>query len=192
MSLLEQQKILARLYTDENLRERFFSEPEKTGAENNLTATEIEGIKSILPAEIRFFADSLFYKRLREVEKLLPLTRQVLSSDFETHFRRFASEFLPDSIKKHLDDAIKFCAFLRLQNLEPLCLVDLIRFEQAKLKFIGYQKQFVGRRFQFDVREILEEVSRKGRKTQSFSQIGKRRTVAVWFRLGNKSRHFVW
>ncbi len=113
MSLLEQQNFLAKVFTDENLRGKFLSEPMNIGKENNLSETEIEQIQQLLPEQIKFFADSLFYKRLHEVEKFLPLTRKVLDKKFEIHFREFANEFLPNTIKKHLEDAVEFSEYLR-------------------------------------------------------------------------------
>ena len=49
MSLQNQQDFLARIFTDENLRLNFLSAPEKIGAENNLSAAEIEDLQTILP-----------------------------------------------------------------------------------------------------------------------------------------------
>ncbi len=186
MSLLEQQNFLAKVFTDENLREKFLSEPENVGKENNLSETEIEQIRQVLPEQIKVFADSLFYKRLHEVEKFLPLTRKVLSENFETYFREFANEFLPNTIKKHLEDAGKFCEYL--QKKEIAWERDLISFEQARLIFNGYGKRFVFRKFRFDIKEVLK-VSRQDARTQN---VRKRMSFAVWLRLGKKIYHYIW
>jgi hypothetical protein len=186
MSLLQQQNFLARLYTDENLRQRFLSEPEKIGSENDLTESEIAGLSAIIPEELNFFADSLRWKRLREVEKILPLTRKTLSENFEKYFREFSQSYNPTSVKKHLEDAIEFCSFLQNRKIEPVWAKDLAKFEQARLIFNSKAKDFLFRKFDFDVREI----SREGAKAQS--EFPKRRTFAVWIRMGNKSKHFVW
>lgn len=182
MSLVEVQNLLARLYTDEDLRQNFLSAPEKTGREFNLTEKEIAELSAILPEELNFFSESLFFKRLREVEKLLPRTKQILSSDFENYFREFSKTFLPISIKKHLEDAIQFSDFLIKQKLEPVWLKDWIRYERANLIFNGYGKKFLLRRFKFNIKEIKLNEREPQRKP----------TVAVWLRIGGKIRHFVW
>lgn len=179
------QSLLARLYTDADLRERFLAEPDKIGRENSLNEKEIEQIAEVLPEELRFFAESLFHKRLHEVEKLLPLTQSGLGEKFAAYFREFSNQFVPNSIKKHLEDAIAFADFLEHQRLEPLWLSDLVRFERARLEFNNLGKRFIFRRFQYDIREI----SRKGAEAQSFKP---RRTFAVWLKIGKNKRHFVW
>jgi hypothetical protein len=164
------------------LRQKFLSEPEKIGHEFDLTEKEISELASVLPDELNLFAESLLFKRLREVEKLLPRTKQFLSADFEKYFREFSTTFLPASIKKHLEDAVQFCEFLIKQKIKDASLKDLIRYEQANLIFNGYGKRFLFRRFRFDVREF----SRKGSKAQRKS------AFAIWFRIGGKTGHFVW
>ncbi|MET0753228.1 MAG: hypothetical protein ABWZ66_07635 [Pyrinomonadaceae bacterium] len=186
MSLLEQQNFLARLYTDENLRKSFLAEPEKIGLENDLTEPEIAGLSAIIPEELNFFADSLVWKRLREVEKMLPLTRKALNESFEEHFREFSQNYNPKSVKKHLEDAIGFCSFLQNCEIEPVWAKDLAKFEQARLIFNSKTKDFLLRKFDFDVKEISRE------DTKARSEFSMRRTFAVWIRVGNKSKHFVW
>jgi len=190
MSLLDVQNLLARIFTDEDLRLRFLREPEKIGIENNLSASEIEQIRQILPEQINFFADSLFYKRLREVEKLLPLTRKAAGKEFEKYFREFANQFLPQTIKKHLEDAIRFGEFLQSKKIEPVWVKDLARFERARLSFNNSEKRFWREKFDFDVRAIIREISREGAKTQS--DFPKRKTYAVWLRIGKRTKHFIY
>jgi|SRR5215213_542430 len=190
MSLQDVQNLLARIFTDEDLRLRFLAEPEKTGAENNLSDAEIIQIKQLLPEQINFFADSLFYKRLREVEKFLPLTRKVLNKDFEKYFREFANQFQPQTIKKHLADAIEFAEFLQPKKIEPVWAKDLARFEQTRLSFNNSEKRFLLKRFDFDIREILKEISRAGAKARS--DFPKRKTFAVWLRIGARAKHFIY
>jgi hypothetical protein len=187
MSLLNQQNFLARLYTDENLRRSFLSEPAKIGRQNDLSESEIAELAAIIPAELNFFAESLYWKRLREVEKFLPLTKKAMAGDFEKYFREFANQFLPKTIKKHLEDAIEFCAFL--QNSGISWKKDLSKFEQARLIFNSNTKNFVCKKFDFDIREILKELSCESPSTRS--NFPKRKTFAVWFRIGKKVKHFI-
>lgn len=186
MSLLEQQNFLARLYTDENLRRAFLCEPEKIGKENNLDEKEIADLAAIVPEELNFFADSLFWKRLREVEKMLPLTRKFLAEKFEKYFREFSQNYQPNSVKKHLEDAVEFVNYINRREKEDIWLKDLARFEQAKLEFNGYGRNFIFRVFDFDVKEI----QLKGAEAQSF-ELKKKKTFALWLRIGKKVKHFI-
>jgi hypothetical protein len=184
MSLLDVQNFLARLYTDESLRREFSSAPEKIGGENNLTGKEIAELAEILPAELNLFADSLFYKRLREVEKLLPLTKEVLAEDFEIYFCGFADQFLPATVKKHLEDAIQFAEFL--QGTENNWKKDLAKYERAKLEFNNCGKDFIFRVFDYDIKEIFRTGARAQRKFK------RKKTFAVWVRIGKIARQFIW
>lgn len=185
MSLQKQQNFLARLYTDENLRRAFLLEPQKTGREYDLTAKEIAEIAEVMPDELNFFADSLFWKRLREVENFLPLTKEIAGAEFTGEFRRFSQTFNPQSIRKHLEDAFEFAGFLQTSENVSELAKNAARFERAKLAFFGYGKKFVVCRLEFDLREI----SRSPAAAQS-GEFKKRRNFAVWIRVGNKTRHF--
>ena len=174
MSLLEQQNLLAKLYTDAEFRRAFLSQPEKIGAENFLDENEIAEIFAIMPEELEFFADSLFWKRVREVEKFLPLTRKVLGEDFTTRFREFSQSFNPQTVKKHFEDALEFCRFLRAQEVSGLAK-SAAKFEQAKLEFFGIEKRLVVCRLDYDVRMEIPE---------------KKKKIAVWLRIGKRIKHF--
>lgn len=184
MSLLDVQNFLARIYTDENLRREFLSAPEQTGRENNLTEEEIAELSAILPAELNLFADSLRWKRLREVEKLLPLTKQALAEEFEIYFREFAGGFLPTTVKKHLQDAIQFAKFL--QSKEKNWKKDLAKYERAKLEFNNCGRNFIFKVFDYDIKEIF----RAGVRAQR--EFKRKKTFAVWLRIGRLARQFIW
>src|SRR5687767_2588309 len=111
MGLREQQDLLARLYTDADFSAAFFADPSGLSAVKGLSLAEADEIQSAAQDEIRFFAQSLISKRLREVEKLLPLTCRYVKLDLRPLFEEFANEFNPTSTKKHLEDAIEFSAF---------------------------------------------------------------------------------
>ncbi|HEX8288198.1 MAG TPA: hypothetical protein VF556_09385 [Pyrinomonadaceae bacterium] len=185
MSLLEQQNFLAKIYTDEQFRRAFLSEPEKTGKENSLNENEIAEIFAVLPEEIGFFAESLFRKRLREVEKLLPLTREITGADFTPLFREFARIYNPQTVKKHLEDAIAFCDFLRENNLVTETSKNVAKYEQTKLNFYGYEKRFAHCFLSGDVREIFHR-----NEKNSKAILKKKMKLAIWLRSGNTVRHF--
>jgi hypothetical protein len=183
MSLRQQQNFLAKLYTDENLRRAFFIEPEKIGAENGLSAKEIEELAAVLPDELNFFAESLFWKRLRAVKKFLPLTSRVLGEDFETEFREFSHGFNPRTIKKHLEDALGFCEFLLKKDVSRAAK-SAARHEKTRLEFFNFGKKFAVCRLDFELVTLQKgenPVSGFKRKTK----------FAVWIRVGNQIKHFV-
>ena len=194
MSLNGTQNFLALIYTDEELRRAFLAAPEKIGLENGLSQAEACELAQILPEEINFFSETLFYKRLREAEKLLPLTSKVLGKDFERHFRDLAAQFTPNSIKKHLEDAVEFAAFLQKRaEVNPRWAKDTARFEGAKLRFYNTEKNFLVCGFDHDIRRIFQESSLSPRETD-FQKIilPKRKTYAFWLRIRGSIRHFIW
>lgn len=184
MSLQNQQDVLAKLYTDAEFRRAFLSAPAKIGLASNLTESEIAEIEAIMPEELEFFADSLFWKRLRETEKFTPLTKKVLGDDFAKLFREFSQNYNPQSVKKHYEDALGFCEFLRRQNISGLAK-NAAKYEKTKLEFFGFEKRFAVCRLNYDVREI----SRQDAKTQS-ENLKKKNKVVVWLRFGKRIKHF--
>lgn len=185
MALEQQQNLLAKLYTDAEFRRAFLSAPEKIGAENYLDAAEIGEIVEIMPEELEFFADSLFWKRLRETEKFLPLTKKLLGEDFTSFFREFAPTFNPRSIKKHLADALEFSRFLQTRPLSAEARTAA-RFERARLEFFGLEKRFVVCRLDFDVRRLFDlDANRPGEAPAA------KKRIAVWLRIGGRTRHFL-
>lgn len=179
MSLQAQQNFLARLYTDAELRRDFLSQPEKIGAENDLNGKEIAELAEILPEELNFFAESLFWKRLREVEKFLPLTKRFLGEDFSTHFSEFSQNFNPQTVKKHLEDAIGFCLFLQKPEVAEI-VRNIAEFEKTKIEFFGYGRRFAFCRLNYNIEEIAGAQSLFRRK----------KTIFVWLRIGRKIKHF--
>ncbi|HQU83691.1 MAG TPA: hypothetical protein PKY59_11220 [Pyrinomonadaceae bacterium] len=184
MSLREQQNLLARLYTDKNLREKFFAEPKNIGFEFDLTQKEINEIVEIAPQELNFFAESLFWKRLREAEKFLPFTKEILKVDFQIKFKEFSQNFNPQSVKKHLEDAIEFCGFLQKCEVSEIAK-NIAAYESAKISFYGYGKSFSFCKLNYDLRKYF--------RGESAEILLKRRKFAIWIKIGNKTRHFfIW
>ncbi len=128
---------------------------------------------AILPDEIETFAESLFYKRLSEVENLLPHTREILTGKFEANFSDFAGTFVPISVKKHLEDAIQFCGYF-LENVSISAEAkDSIRLEQAKLEFYGCGKNFVIRR----IRSASKNEKKASKRTRFWVRLWKKEFI---------------
>ncbi len=182
------QNFLARIYTDENLRREFFDAPQNIGKINNLSETEIAELSEILPAELNFFAESVVWKRLRETEKLLPLTGEILAESFVKLFREFAPTFNVPSDKKALEDAVAFTGFLQQKVLTNLAR-NAAKFERSKLIFYSGKKDFVFAKFDFDIRELA---SRANEKRIAQTDFKSRKTFAVWLRFSKMEKHFIW
>ena len=185
MSLFQQQNFLAKLYTDENLRSAFFSEPEKIGKEFFLNESEITEISEMLREEISFFSESLIVKRFREAEKFLPLVRISAGDDFQRLFREFAQLYNPQTVKKHLEDALEFCVFLQKHTSVSEISKNAAKYERAKLKFYNDKSPIAICFLRFDVRKINNQTALTNGSDE------KRKTkIAVWLRFGNKVKHF--
>ena len=174
MALLEQQNFMARIFTDENLRQSFWENPEKIGQEHGLSEIEVAQMKEIIPDDLNFFADSLFHKRFHEVEKLLPLTKKSLGNEFLKIFREFSNQFQPVTVKKHLEDAIQFCKYLQSQKIEPMYAKDSAKFEQTKHEFFSEGKFLSFCLLRYNVYNSKKKLG-----------------FAVWYRIGNRSHHFI-
>ncbi len=174
MSLQEQQNFLARIFTDESLRLNFLAEPEKIGGANGLREEDIAWLREIIPDELNFFANSLFHKRLHQVEKLLPLSKKALGKDFATQFQKFSQTFQPITVKKHVEDAIEFCKLLQSQPVEPLSAKSTAKFEQTKHEFFSYRKRLAFCFLNYDVFTLKQKIG-----------------FAIWYRIGKNTRHFI-
>ncbi|HYO62387.1 MAG TPA: hypothetical protein VER08_01905 [Pyrinomonadaceae bacterium] len=183
MGLAETQKALARLYTDEGLRGRFFADPAAVGGELGLSAEEARRLAEVGSSRAEYFAASLVNKRLGEVSKLLPLTAGVLGQEFRRLFREFAArEPVPAGLKKHLRDAVTFAEFVergrRLKSVAPPWLAELLSYEKESLRARGSLSRLRVRRFRFDVGLLARSVGRD----PSSPLVEERATLAVWFR----------
>lgn len=137
MSIAQTQQVLAQLYTNTQLRERFFANPQAVGTELGLSCDEAQQLSQLSQTQVNLFANSLKWKRLGEVRELLPRTAQALGKNFTVLFWRYAETYLPQGIKKHRDDAIAFANFIQKvapsEGIDPPFL-DLVRYEKASLK----------------------------------------------------------
>ncbi len=183
MGLAEQQKALARLYTDTDLREQFLIEPVNVGKEIGLNEDEAKKLSEVSKDELTFFSESLVWKRLNEVTKLLPLVRKAVGKDFEKMFFEFSATYNPTGVKKHLEDTIAFCSYLE-KRVEGDWIFDLIRFEKAFLEFNGLNRKCLVRCFSFDLRKAIENLS----NDENVDSIEKKCWCGIWLRLGKKGK----
>lgn len=182
MGLAEAQRALARLYTDDGLRERFFGDPLKVGREMGLSAEEARELGRLSARKVNAFADSLRSKRFLEVSKLLPMTSRVIGGAFAESFKHHAQTYSPTGIRKHLGDALAFASYLeaklRAERERPGWMLDLLRYESARLLAADPARRVVARVFRHDISRLVRSVARR----EETPVVEKRLTVAVWWR----------
>jgi hypothetical protein len=184
MGLKEQQDLLARLYTDTEFSKAFFEDP-SVAFDKTFSSDEANEIAAVASDEIKLFANSLISKRMREVEKLLPLTCRYLEKELKPEFREFAQTFNPTSTKKHLEDAIRFGAFIGKSSSVRPCIRDIARFESAALEHFSRGRRLTICRIGYDLRPLI-----RSKNAVEVSDLRRRRSRAVWFRIGAGTRFF--
>jgi len=178
MALQQQQDLLARLYTDPKFRLQFLSEPTSFADDLGLSDEDASALAKAAGYEVRWFADSLVNKRLRDVRKLLPLVGQeVGTKEFERRFREFADRYSPISVKKHLEDALAFSDDLGSDALVEGRVREVARFESRRLRHGAF-----GRRISFC---FLRSDPRRSGGDESGEM---RRGIGIWIAIGTWSR----
>lgn len=129
MELIEQQRLLAQLYTDADSRHLPFA--------NALGVSNADAEK--LTAQVEFFARSLQRKRLNSVAKQLPNTRQAMGKAFGEHFLAYAQKPIPPE-----GDAMGFVHFLKEREI-PAEHLELARFEASRIE--ADKRRLLVRRF---------------------------------------------
>ncbi|MGH1395640.1 MAG: hypothetical protein ACRAVC_16675 [Trichormus sp.] len=180
MGLEQTQQLLAQLYTNTQLRERFFSNPQAVGLEMGLSSDEAQELAQLSAKQVNVFANSLKWKRLGEVRELLPRTAEAMGKNFTTLFWRYAENPIPQGIKKHRQDAIAFANFIiqvaQTQELEPAWIGDLVRYEKTWLLVYTTANCFKICRFGYAIHQDLR----------------KKAVIALWLRLGKRSAlHYI-
>ncbi len=184
MGLAETQRLLAHLYTENSLCERFFTDPEAVGLEWGLAPDDIAQVVHLSQPQVTYFARSLISKRRGEVAKLLPRTCAALGAQFIPLFGRYAETFVPSGVKKHRQDALMFGRFLEARKTDdmscPPWLRDLIRYEIGWLSASALHTGLMVRLLRYAVHDMSDPPTA-------------RPSLACWVRLGVRGsvRHFV-
>ncbi|BAY31575.1 hypothetical protein NIES2107_34360 [Nostoc carneum NIES-2107] len=181
MGLAQTQQVLAQLYTNTEFRNSFFVNPKVVGAELGLSDAEIENLSQLAASQVNLFASSLKWKRLNLLSKLLPRATSALGKNFKTLFWQYAETYIPQGIKKHRQDAIAFADFIvktsQLEELEPIWLSDLVRYEQAWLLAEELNHGLKVYWFRYPVDKL----------GTSDEKIAPQFTIAVWWRFTMRS-----
>lgn len=195
MGLAQFQQVLAQLYTNSDLRERFFANPQKVAEELGLSVDEQQQISQLSAQQVNLFASSLKRKRWGEVRELIPLSTRVLGKNCSKLFWRYAETYLPQGIKKHWEDAlaklnevIAFCTFLEVEGIQPTWVLDLIRYEKAWLQAAAPHNRFQVCWFRYAIKSLVRMA--QGNETPVLVA---QPTITFWFRLspGGQLRHIV-
>lgn len=179
MGLAEFQHLLARLYTDRDLRQRFHADPRAVAGEFGLDETDVARLRDLSSRQVSQFADSLLAKRCNEVEKLLPWIHRALGpARFSSLFQHHAAHFLPTGNKKHREDALQFVALLERQlGVEPPWLIDLARLEAAIVTAHTPARRLVMRWLRYAPRDLALIGS-----LNPNASLSRRPTLCMWFR----------
>jgi hypothetical protein len=202
VGLAEQQVLLARLYTDADLRQRFFAEPTQVGARLGLSTPEAQNLARLSVPQVSRFAASLHAKRLKAVRRLLPCTGRALGERFAPSFRRHATGYVSQGTKRHRDDAIAFSDFLARmaqtkaeqdqQEQHPLepWVADIARYEAAWLYMVNSGRPgLLVRRFGYPIAALMQVLARD----QVPPTPARRPCLGLWLRpsLQGDVRHLV-
>ncbi len=190
MELALQQKLVARLATDREFRERFFADPARVAANEGLTVAA-EGLAQIHHEQLRQFARLLRTRRLAQVGLRLPLTRKALGLRFADHFRNYAVN-PPPAGQRPNEDAIGFAQFLEgpatEQSLEPAWAISLARYEAAKIAAEWHDRRLIVRFLPHAVRQLAAHLALGEVPPGTY----KRLTPAIWWRASTASRLKHW
>jgi len=133
LALLDVQRALARLYTDEVYRGSAFGDG-SDATRSSLGTEEAGWLETLDRTRVERYARSLRRKRMRLVRDWVPLIGRSMGEVFATVFNAYAREN-PSVPTRPLDDAMGFLDFLRQSGLqEPTYLPDLVRCEYLRLR----------------------------------------------------------
>ena len=178
MDLSAIQRLLAGLYTDDELRQRFSVNATAIAKEFGIVPEDARQLEDLSTAQVAGFARTLERKRLNELQRTLPGTSRALGSRLAHQFGLHVARFHPQGMRRGLDDAI---AFANLLSCDPGRIADLARYELSWLQFRHGRTWPVLAVFRSDPRETAT-----GRCLMSNDN---RWIIAVWFRFAGRPRH---
>jgi hypothetical protein len=188
MGLAQVQQLLACIYTDPGVRDRFFSNPRVVGEAFGLTSEEARQLGRMSEPRARSYADSLRRKRFNGVRKLLPLTGRALGRRFAELFERHAEAFTPRGHGKPRQDALAFAAFLERAasagQIPSSLVAALARYEAANLQAADPARRLTLCWLPAPVDRLVRQAER-GAEARAEPP---RPAVALWFRPTPRSR----
>lgn len=179
MALAETQALLARLFTNDELRHEFFESPVAVATRSGLSMHDTQRLAALDRREMDAFARSLIGKRTLYARNALPLTARALGDQFDALLREAIRGRAQDGASA--GDAAALVELLEKRRaqreLEPVWIVDLARFEVAFIDAGPSELTLFFRRFDFDVASITTSLAR-GQEVS----VCRKRTLGVWSR----------
>ena len=179
MALAQTQALLARLFTDDDLRREFFEAPIAVAMRFGLSMHDTERLAGIDRRETEVFAQSLIGKRALYARRALPLTARALGDRFDALFRQAIGGAAREATNR--SDAAALTAFLDRRaakcELEPPWVADLARFELAFIDAGRSGAALFFRAFDFDIASLAQALARGEEISPA-----RRRTFGVWAR----------
>jgi hypothetical protein len=180
MGLAEAQRLLARLWVDAPLRDRFRTDPAAVAAEFGLAPGEAATLAALPIGPLDDFAASLVSKRRGEVQSLLPLTCRAIGPErLAALFRRHARGFVPSGIKKHRDDAVAFAGLVAREATDPPWLADLARLEGSSVLAHDPARRWTAARLRHHPLDLA-------RAARDGNPPGAGPSLIAWFRVGRR------
>lgn len=128
---------LTRLLSDRALREEFKADPEKVSAALGIDEDDWKAFRSLDPEGLDAQANTLLSKRLWEVSGLLRATMRGLGAQARPRFMAFAEAFWPRDHRRHFEDAVAFCDYLKKEGAGEVC-----RAEENWVRYVLEGKRF--------------------------------------------------
>ncbi|AZG76828.1 hypothetical protein [Methylocystis rosea] len=179
MALAQTQALLARLFTDDDLRREFFEAPIAVATRFGLSMHDTQRLAAIDSREIEAFAQSLTGKRALYARRALPLTARALGDRFDALFRQAIGGAAREATNR--SDAVALIAFLDTRvakcELGPRWVADLARFELAFIDAGRSGGTLFFRAFDFNVASVARALARG----EEISAV-RRKTFGVWAR----------
>ncbi len=189
MELALQQKLVARLVTDREFREKFFADPARVAASEGLTVAA-EALAQIHPEQVRQLARVQRRRRLAQAGVQLPLTRKALGTRFADLFRNYA--VTPPPGTRLFEDALGFVRHLdqhaATQGLEPQWALSLAHYEAAQLEATWLGRRLVFRCLPHAVKKLANLLAAGEVPAGSYRRI----SPALWWRASAYSRLKHW
>jgi len=138
MELAATQKFLARIFTDSQLRTRFYADPVHVGAEFGLSPAAARTLADVPENQVHEFSKSVRRQRLDAVSRLLPCSVKCLGTSFGEAFREYVLANALPSESHSWRDAINFNRFFQQWSVShrvPRWQRELLAYESDRLEF---------------------------------------------------------